>query len=192
MSGGAWRFRWLEGSSARLPRLGANCEGSGGEGENGSLEDVYAAVFAAFVAGMACMVGIDFGARLMASLAQSFEDEYLKEDNLSLRNLSLLLSYLCIFGVCSSMFSDVCEEIRVEGSTCRLQKANYDNDCGTEGVKHRIIIKLFAINEQQVIPHTGHRAGNMFLNPVVTTKTLPCHCPHRGGRGISATISGSG
>ena len=30
-------------------------------------------MFAAFVAGMACMVGIDFGARLMASLAQSFE-----------------------------------------------------------------------------------------------------------------------
>ena len=42
MSGGAWRFRWLEGSSARLPRLGANCEGSGGEGENRSLEDVLA------------------------------------------------------------------------------------------------------------------------------------------------------
>lgn len=62
----------------------------------------YAAVFAAFVAGVACMLGIDFGARLMASLAKMFEDEYLKEDNLSLRNLSLLLSYLCIFGVCSS------------------------------------------------------------------------------------------
>ncbi|PKI55377.1 hypothetical protein CRG98_024228, partial [Punica granatum] len=44
----------------------------------------YAAVFAAFVAGMACL------------------DEYLKEDNLSLRNLTLLLSHLCIFGVCSS------------------------------------------------------------------------------------------
>ncbi|CAO2820382.1 unnamed protein product [Amaranthus hypochondriacus] len=62
----------------------------------------YAAVFAAFVAGMSALVGIDFSARLMASLAKSFEDEYLKEDNLSLRNLSLLLSYLCIFGVCSS------------------------------------------------------------------------------------------
>ncbi|KAH9696739.1 MI domain-containing protein [Citrus sinensis] len=61
----------------------------------------YAAVFAAFVAGMACMVGIDFSAKLMASLAKSFENEYSKRDNLSLRNLSLLLSYLCIFGVCS-------------------------------------------------------------------------------------------
>ncbi|CAN1352340.1 Nucleolar MIF4G domain-containing protein 1 [Linum perenne] len=31
-----------------------------------------------------------------------FRDEYRKEDNLSLRNLTLLLSYLYIFGVCSS------------------------------------------------------------------------------------------
>jgi len=31
----------------------------------------------------------------------SGQDEYNKEDNLSLRNLTLLLSYLCIFGVCS-------------------------------------------------------------------------------------------
>lgn len=30
-------------------------------------------MFAAFVAGMASMAGIDFGARLMASLAKSFE-----------------------------------------------------------------------------------------------------------------------
>ncbi|KAJ0014771.1 hypothetical protein Pint_20049 [Pistacia integerrima] len=64
----------------------------------------YAAVFAAFVAGMACLVGIDFSAKLMASLAQSFENEYLKKDNLSLRNLTLLLSYLCIFGVFSRMW----------------------------------------------------------------------------------------
>lgn len=62
----------------------------------------YAAVFAAFVAGMACSVGVDFSAKLMASLAKNFEDEYLKEDNLSLRNLTLLLSYLFIFGVFSS------------------------------------------------------------------------------------------
>ncbi|KAJ7976415.1 Nucleolar MIF4G domain-containing protein 1 [Quillaja saponaria] len=62
----------------------------------------YAAVFGAFVAGMACLVGIDFSAKLMASLAKCFEDEYQKQDNLSLRNLTLLLSYLCIFGVCSS------------------------------------------------------------------------------------------
>nr|DAD22690.1 TPA_asm: hypothetical protein HUJ06_024153 [Nelumbo nucifera] len=58
--------------------------------------------FAAFVAGMACLVGIDFSAKLLASLAKSFEDAYMKEDSISLRNLTLLLSYLCIFGVCSS------------------------------------------------------------------------------------------
>lgn len=62
----------------------------------------YAAVFAALVAGMACLVGMDFGANLLASLAKTFEDEYHKEDNISLRNVTLLLSYLCIFGVCSS------------------------------------------------------------------------------------------
>lgn len=62
----------------------------------------YASVFAALVAGLACLVGIDFGAKLLASLAKCFEDEYQKEDNLSLRNLTLLLSYLYIFGVCSS------------------------------------------------------------------------------------------
>ncbi|XVF56838.1 hypothetical protein PTKIN_Ptkin06aG0152300 [Pterospermum kingtungense] len=62
----------------------------------------HAAVFAAFVAGMASLVGVDFSAKLLALLAKVFEEEYLKEDNLSLRNLTLLLSYLCIFGVCSS------------------------------------------------------------------------------------------
>ncbi|KAK9943043.1 hypothetical protein M0R45_008667 [Rubus argutus] len=62
----------------------------------------HAAVFAAFVAGMASSVGIDFGAKLMALLAKTFEDEYHKEDNISLRNITLLLSQLCIFGVCSS------------------------------------------------------------------------------------------
>ncbi|XP_043720037.1 nucleolar MIF4G domain-containing protein 1 isoform X2 [Telopea speciosissima] len=62
----------------------------------------FAAVFAAFVAGMACSVGMDFSAKLLASLAKLFEDEYQKGDNLSLRNLTLLLSYLCIFGVCAS------------------------------------------------------------------------------------------
>ncbi|XP_019238256.1 PREDICTED: nucleolar MIF4G domain-containing protein 1 [Nicotiana attenuata] len=62
----------------------------------------YAAVFAAFVAGMACLVGMDFGAKLLASLAKCFEDEYLNEDNLSVRNLTLLLSYLYTFGICSS------------------------------------------------------------------------------------------
>ncbi|CAM8883282.1 unnamed protein product [Rhodiola kirilowii] len=62
----------------------------------------YAAVFAAFVAGMACLAGIDFGAKLVASLAKSFEDEYQKKDNISLRNLTLLLCYLCVLGVFSS------------------------------------------------------------------------------------------
>ncbi|CAI9097492.1 OLC1v1033931C2 [Oldenlandia corymbosa var. corymbosa] len=62
----------------------------------------YAATFAAFVAGMACSVGIDFGAKLLAALAKYFEMEYLQEDNLSLRNLTLLLSYLYIFGICTS------------------------------------------------------------------------------------------
>ncbi|KAL1195521.1 hypothetical protein V5N11_030788 [Cardamine amara subsp. amara] len=60
------------------------------------------AVFASFIAGMACLVGMDFSAKLIASLAKSFEDEYQKEDSLSLNGISLLLSYLCILGVCSS------------------------------------------------------------------------------------------
>ncbi|CAH8320157.1 unnamed protein product [Eruca vesicaria subsp. sativa] len=60
------------------------------------------AVFAAFIAGMACQVGMDFSAHLIASLAKSFEDEYQKEDSLSLNGITLLLSYLCNLGVCSS------------------------------------------------------------------------------------------
>lgn len=59
-------------------------------------------VFAAFIAGMACQVGMDFSAQLIASLAKSFEDEYQKEYSLSLNGITLLLSYLCILGVCSS------------------------------------------------------------------------------------------
>ncbi|KAH0937133.1 hypothetical protein HID58_004594 [Brassica napus] len=59
-------------------------------------------VFAAFIAGMACQVGMDFSAQLIASLAKSFEDEYQKEDSLSLNGITLLLSYLCLLGVCSS------------------------------------------------------------------------------------------
>ncbi|VFR03496.1 unnamed protein product [Cuscuta campestris] len=73
----------------------ASCSG----GPRGNEQ--YAAVFAAFVAGMSCLVGIDFGAKILASLAKTFEEEYLKED-MSLRNLTLLLSYLYIFGVFSS------------------------------------------------------------------------------------------
>ncbi|KAG8376867.1 hypothetical protein BUALT_Bualt09G0108700 [Buddleja alternifolia] len=74
----------------------ASCSG----GPRGNEQ--YAAVFASFVAGMACLVGIDFGAKLLARLAKCFEEEYSKEDNLSLRNLTLLFSYLYVFGVCSS------------------------------------------------------------------------------------------
>ncbi|KAB1213034.1 Nucleolar MIF4G domain-containing protein 1 [Morella rubra] len=81
----------------------ASC--SGGPRSN----EQYAAVFGAFVAGMACLVGIDFSAKLMASLAECFEEEYHKEDNLSLRNLTLLLSHLYIFGVCSSVQNRVNE-----------------------------------------------------------------------------------
>ncbi|KAL8480332.1 hypothetical protein ACS0TY_027032 [Phlomoides rotata] len=84
------------GSQILSEEVVASCSG----GPRGNEQ--YAAVFAAFVAGMACLVGIDFGAKLLACLATSFEEEYLKEDNLSLRNLTLLLSYLYVFGVCSS------------------------------------------------------------------------------------------
>lgn len=62
----------------------------------------HAAVFAASVAGMACLVGIAFGAKLLSCLAKRFEEEYLKEDKISLQNLTLLLSNLYVFGVCSS------------------------------------------------------------------------------------------
>lgn len=62
----------------------------------------YAAVFAAFVSGIAASVGMDFGAKVLASLATSFEEEYRKGDGLSLRNLTLLLAYLYTFGLCSS------------------------------------------------------------------------------------------
>ncbi|KAL8511799.1 hypothetical protein ACS0TY_018291 [Phlomoides rotata] len=84
------------GSQILSEEVVASCSG----GPRGNEQ--YAAVFAAFVAGMACLVGIDFGAKLLACLVTSFEEEYLKEDNLSLRNLTLLLSYLYIFGVFSS------------------------------------------------------------------------------------------
>ncbi|KAL3830156.1 hypothetical protein ACJIZ3_018958 [Penstemon smallii] len=70
------------------------------EGPRGNEQ--YAAVFGGFVAGMACLVGIEFGAKLLASVAKCFEEEYSKEDKPSLRNLTLLLSYLYVFGVCSS------------------------------------------------------------------------------------------
>lgn len=33
----------------------------------------YAAVFAAFIAGMTCLVGMDFSAKILSSLAKSFE-----------------------------------------------------------------------------------------------------------------------
>ncbi|XP_051131471.1 uncharacterized protein LOC127251695 isoform X2 [Andrographis paniculata] len=84
------------GSQIITEEVVSSCSG----GPRGSEQ--YAAVFAAFVAGMTCMVGIDFGAKLLAHLAKCFEEEYLKEDNLSLRNITLLLSYLYVFGLCSS------------------------------------------------------------------------------------------
>ncbi|XP_073149816.1 uncharacterized protein [Henckelia pumila] len=62
----------------------------------------HAAVFAASVAGMACLVGIDFGAKLLSCLAKCFEEVYLKEEKISIQNLALLLSNLYVFGVCSS------------------------------------------------------------------------------------------
>ncbi|CAM0943715.1 unnamed protein product [Alopecurus aequalis] len=62
----------------------------------------YAAVFAAFIAGMTCLVGMDFSAKILSSLSKSFEDEYSKDDGLCLRNITLLLSYLCIFDVIAS------------------------------------------------------------------------------------------
>ncbi|XP_015870472.1 uncharacterized protein LOC107407676 isoform X1 [Ziziphus jujuba] len=74
----------------------ASCSG----GPRGNEQ--YAAMFSAFVAGMACSVGVDFSANVMVSLAKTFEDKYLKKDDLALRNITLLLSYLYIIGICSS------------------------------------------------------------------------------------------
>jgi nucleolar MIF4G domain-containing protein 1 len=65
------------------------------EGPRGN--DQYAAVFAAYVAGMSATSGIDFGANFVASLATSFEDIYQTGDSLGLRNLALLLSHLYNF-----------------------------------------------------------------------------------------------
>ncbi|KAL6525554.1 hypothetical protein OROHE_015861 [Orobanche hederae] len=84
------------GSQIVCEEVVASCSG----GPRGNEQ--YAAIFAAFVGGLACLVGMEFGAKLLARLAKCFEDEYLKEDNLSLRNLTLLLSYLYVFGICSS------------------------------------------------------------------------------------------
>ncbi|PKA54730.1 hypothetical protein AXF42_Ash000565 [Apostasia shenzhenica] len=86
--------------SAGCEIIGEEVVASCVEGPRGN--EHYAAVFAAFVAGLACLVGIDFSAKLIVSVAKSFEDEYHKEDGLSLRNLTLLLSFFYIFGICSS------------------------------------------------------------------------------------------
>jgi nucleolar MIF4G domain-containing protein 1 len=61
----------------------------------------YAAVFAAYVAGTAAMVGMDFGAKFLASLATAFEGQYEKADSLALRNLTLLFSHLFSFSLIS-------------------------------------------------------------------------------------------
>ncbi|GJM88462.1 hypothetical protein PR202_ga04525 [Eleusine coracana subsp. coracana] len=103
-------FEYEDGDGRSID-MGEEDDEAGSESEDGEpnvsvvpTESIgkYAAVFAAFVAGMACLVGIDFSAKILASLARLFEDEYSKEDGLSLRNLTLLLCYLCIFGVISS------------------------------------------------------------------------------------------
>jgi hypothetical protein len=54
------------------------------------------------VAGTAAMVGLDFGAKFLASLATAFEEQYEKADSLALRNLTLLFSHLFSFSLVSS------------------------------------------------------------------------------------------
>ncbi|CAL9198546.1 unnamed protein product [Musa hybrid cultivar] len=70
--------------------------------ESSTKNESFSAAFAAFVAGMACSVGIDFSAKLIACLAQSFEDEYSKDNCMFLKNYAKILCDMCIFGVCSS------------------------------------------------------------------------------------------
>lgn len=60
----------------------------------------YAAVHAAFVAGMSCMVGVDFGAKLLASLARAFEvNNFLIFSSLQIVLVSMNLLFIvhCIF-----------------------------------------------------------------------------------------------
>ncbi|THF94372.1 hypothetical protein TEA_014828 [Camellia sinensis var. sinensis] len=61
------------GSKLIIEEVLASCSG----GPRGNEQ--YAAVFAAFVAGMASLVGIDFGAKLLASLAKCFEQPHYAE-----------------------------------------------------------------------------------------------------------------
>ncbi|MCO5609437.1 hypothetical protein L7F22_063663 [Adiantum nelumboides] len=61
----------------------------------------YAAVFAAFVAGIASSVGLDFGAKFLVSFAESLEEQRKRGDSLAVRNMLLLLSYLYIFKLIS-------------------------------------------------------------------------------------------
>ncbi|KAJ8460687.1 hypothetical protein OPV22_033613 [Ensete ventricosum] len=70
--------------------------------ESSTKNESFSAAFAAFVAGMACSVGIDFSAKLISSLTQSFEDEYSKENGMFLKNYAKILCDMCTFGVCSS------------------------------------------------------------------------------------------
>lgn len=55
----------------------------------------YAAVFAALVVGLACLVGIDFGAKLLASLAKCFEVPLLFR-----RNYFYVIEYLNVRSGC--------------------------------------------------------------------------------------------
>ncbi|KAI5079664.1 hypothetical protein GOP47_0005143, partial [Adiantum capillus-veneris] len=61
----------------------------------------YAAVFAAFVAGVASSVGMDFGAKFLVSFAESLEEQRKREDGLAVRNMLLLFSYIYIFKLIS-------------------------------------------------------------------------------------------
>ncbi|KAG0629231.1 hypothetical protein M758_1G087200 [Ceratodon purpureus] len=75
--------------------IGACCGGPRGN-------DQYAAVFAAYVAGTTTMVGMDFGAKFLSSLAIAFEEQYEKDDSLALRNLALMFANLYSFNLISS------------------------------------------------------------------------------------------
>lgn len=59
--------------------------------------DQYAAVFAAFVAGIAASIGVEIGADFLGALMVSFEEQYKRRDSLACRNLALVLAHLYNF-----------------------------------------------------------------------------------------------
>ncbi|KAJ7537538.1 hypothetical protein O6H91_11G010400 [Diphasiastrum complanatum] len=87
--------RRLVGQIVTTEIMGACCRGPRGN-------EQYAAVFAAFVAGITSLVGMDFGANFVAALASSLEEEYGKKDGLAVRNLTLLISFLYTFSLLAS------------------------------------------------------------------------------------------